>query len=219
MPRESKADLKKRTARIIALLKKEYPGATTALRHRNPLQLLAATILSAQCTDKRVNMVTRELFRKYKTARDFAKADQATLEDEIRSTGFFRNKARNIRAAAAMIVSDFDGKVPRTMAEMLTLPGVARKTANVVLSKAFGVDEGIVVDTHVARLSVRLGLTRHKKSMAEKIERDLMEIVPKKDWTPFSDVLIHHGRAICSARKPSCHRCVLNNLCPSAGKV
>ena len=219
MPRESKADRKKRTARIIALLKKEYPGATTALRHRNPLQLLVATILSAQCTDRRVNIVTKELFRKYKTAGDFAEARQAALENEIRSTGFFRNKARNIRAAAAMIVSDFDGKVPRTMAEILTLPGVARKTANVVLSKAFGVDEGVVVDTHVARLAVCLAFTGHKKSMAEKIERDLMGIVPKKDWTPFADMLIHHGRAVCNARKPRCDECLLNNLCPSAGKV
>lgn len=219
MPRESKANLAKRTARIIALLKKEYPGATTALRHRNPLQMLVATILSAQCTDKRVNMVTKEIFRKYKTARDFATAGQATLENEIRSTGFFRNKAKNIRGAAATIISDFDGKVPSTMAEILTLPGVARKTANVVLQKAFGVDEGIVVDTHVARLSVRLGFTGHKKSMAQKIERDLMQIVPKKDWTPFSDMLIYHGRAVCSARKPRCDECLLRKLCPSAGKV
>jgi len=219
MAGESKAQLKKRTARSIALLKKEYPGATTTLRHRNPLQLLVATILSAQCTDRRVNIVTKELFRKYRTARDFAKAHQATLENKIRSTGFFRNKARNIRGAAAMIVSDFDGKVPQTMAEILTLPGVARKTANVVLSKAFGADEGVVVDTHVARLSIRLAFTGHKKSMADKIERDLMEIVPKKDWTPFSDMLIHHGRAVCAARKPRCDECLLNNLCPSAGKV
>ena len=162
MARESKNERLKRTARIIAALKSEYPAAKTALRHRNPLQMLVATILSAQCTDARVNMVTRELFAKYKTAADYANASQATLEKEIRSTGFFRNKAKNIRAAAATIEKDFAGQVPSTMAELLLLPGVARKTANVVLSSAFGINVGVVVDTHVKRLSARLRLSGQK---------------------------------------------------------
>jgi len=217
MARESKANLVKRTAKLIARLKKAFPDAGCALVHGDPLRLLVATILSAQCTDKRVNIVTKDLFKKYKTPRDYASARQRTLEKEIRSTGFFRNKAKNIRAAAAKIISDFDGKVPRTMAELLTLPGVARKTANCVLGNAFGLAEGVVVDTHVMRLSQRLGLTKHKEPV--KIERDLMEIVPQKEWILFSHLLIFHGRATCSARKPNCESCTLSDLCPSAGRI
>ncbi|MBL7221593.1 MAG: endonuclease III [Phycisphaerae bacterium] len=217
MPRESKANLIRRVARLIARLKKAYPDAGCALRHGDPLRLLVATILSAQCTDKRVNLVTKTLFKKYKTPRDYASAPRNTLENEIRSTGFYRNKARNIRGACAKIISDFDGKVPRTMAQLLTLPGVARKTANCVLGNAFGLAEGVVVDTHVIRLSGRLGLTKHKEPV--KIERDLVAIVPPEEWILFSHLLIFHGRAVCGARKPDCDNCPIAALCPSAGKV
>ena len=217
MPRESKANLIRRVARLIAGLKKAYPDAGCALTHGDPLRLLVATILSAQCTDKRVNLVTKTLFKKYKTPRDYAEASQRTLENEIRSTGFFRNKAKNIRGACAKIISNFDGKVPRTMAQLLTLPGVARKTANCVLGNAFGLAEGVVVDTHVIRLSGRLGLTKHKEPV--KIERDLIAIVPPEEWILFSHLLIFHGRATCSARKPDCDNCPIASLCPSAGKV
>ncbi len=217
MPRESKADLKKRTARIIALLKKAYPTAGCALKRSNAFELLVATILSAQCTDVRVNVVTRTLFKKYRSAADFANAGQAELENEIRSTGFFRNKAKNIRAAAAKVLSDFNGRVPQTMDELLTLPGAARKTANCVLGAAFGIAEGLVVDTHVKRLAGRLGMTKHTDPV--KIERDLMDLVPQKEWIRFSFLLIHHGRAVCTARKPDCPACCVNKLCPSAGKA
>jgi len=217
MPRESKVNLIRRLAQLIAKLKKTYPHADCELTHGDPLRLLVATILSAQCTDKRVNLVTKTLFKKYKTPRDYAAASQRTLENEIRSTGFFRNKARNIRGACAKIISDFDGKVPRTMAQLLTLPGVARKTANCVLGNAFGLAEGVVVDTHVIRLSGRLGLTKHKEPV--KIERDLIKIVPKEEWILFSHLLIFHGRAVCTARKPDCDNCPIAALCPSAGKV
>jgi len=217
MPRESKADLVKRVARLIARLKKAFPDAGCALVHGDPLRLLVATILSAQCTDKRVNIVTKDLFKKYKTPQDYASVTQRTLEKKIRSTGFFRNKAKNIRAASAKLLRDFDGKVPRTMAELLTLPGVARKTANCVLGNAFGLAEGVVVDTHVMRLSQRLGLTKHKEPV--KIERDLIEIVPENEWILFSHLLIFHGRATCTARKPDCENCSLARLCPSAGRI
>ena len=216
MPRESKADLTKRTARIVTRLKKRFPHAACSLRHHTPLQLLIATILSAQCTDDRVNIVTKALFTKYTSAADFAKVTQAALEKHIRSTGFFRNKAKNIRAAAARIVDDFGGKVPRTMDDLLTLPGVARKTANVVLSNAFGKHEGVVVDTHVKRISGRLGLTAQADPI--KIERDLVDLVAHKDWGLFSHLLIFHGRETCTARNPNCPECVINKLCPSAGK-
>jgi len=216
MPRESKANRKTRAAKITKLLKKKYPHAETALRHSDPLELLVATILSAQCTDKRVNIVTKELFKKYKTAGDYAAARQEVFEQEIRTTGFYHNKARNIRAAAEKIVEDFSGKVPDTMAELLTLPGVARKTANVVLGGAFGKNEGVVVDTHVARLARRLKLTSNTRP--EKIEKDLIELIPQKDWTLFSHMLIFHGRGICGARKPNCADCLLSKLCPSAFK-
>ena len=216
MPRESKANLIRRVARLIAKLKQTYPDADCSLTRGDPLKLLVATILSAQCTDKRVNLVTKTLFKKYKTPRDYTSASQRTLENEIRSTGFFRNKARNIRGACAKIISDFDGKVPQTMAQLLTLPGVARKTANCVLGNAFGLAEGVVVDTHVIRLSGRLGLTKHTEPV--KIERDLIAIVPPKEWIMFSHLLIFHGRAVCTARKPHCENCPVAALCPSAGK-
>ncbi|MCK4601351.1 MAG: endonuclease III [Phycisphaerae bacterium] len=214
MPKESKADRKKRAAKIIAILARKYPKVRTALKHRNPLELLVATILSAQCTDKRVNIVTRDLFKKYRTAKDYAEAPQDVFEQEIRSTGFYRNKAKSIRGAAAKIISDFGGEVPDNMDELLTLPGVARKTANVVLGDAFGKNEGVVVDTHVKRLAARLGLTRQKDP--NKIENDLMPLVPRKDRTAFAHMLIYHGRETCTARKPNCPACIINKLCPSA---
>ena len=216
MPRESKPNLKKRTARITTALKKIYPHAKTALHHRNPLQLLVATILSAQCTDVRVNIVTKDLFKKYKSAGDYAKARQEVFEQEIRTTGFYHNKAKNIIATAKKLIDDFGGKVPDNMEDLLSLPGVARKTANVVLGNAFGKNEGIAVDTHVRRLSQRLGLSKHKDPV--KIEKDLMELVPRKDWAVFSHLLIFHGRRVCTARKPNCNECTVKRLCPSAFK-
>jgi endonuclease III len=204
-------------ATLTALLRQTYPQADCELRHRNPLQLLVSTILSAQCTDERVNKVTPALFRRCRTARDFASIPPAELERLIQSTGFFRAKARNIRAAATAIVERHGGRVPDTMEELTRLAGVGRKTANVVLGNAFGKNEGIVVDTHVARLSQRLGLTRQKTP--EKIETDLIEQVPREDWTLFSHWLIWHGRRRCSARKPDCAGCELQALCPSAFRV
>ncbi len=209
-------NLQTRANKIVELLEKHYP-AKIALNFKNPLQLLVATILSAQCTDARVNMVTKELFKKYKTAHDFANADLKTFEQEIRSTGFYRNKAKNIIAAAKKIVDDYNGKVPNTMEELLTLPGVARKTANVVLTGAFGKIEGIVVDTHVRRLSQRLGLT--KNNDPKKIEQDLMKIIPKERWGTFSLQLIYHGRQVCKAKKPLCYECFLKDYCPYTPKT
>jgi endonuclease-3 len=206
-------DTKKRTAEVIRRLKRAYPDAHCALNHSNAFELLIATILSAQCTDERVNIVTAVLFRKYSGPADYLKVPQAELEKDIHSTGFFRNKAKNIRAACKLIVEKFGGRVPDTMDEILTLPGVARKTANVVLGNAFGIASGIVVDTHVARLSRRLGLTTNET--AEKIEKDLIELVPKRNWIMFSHWLITHGRRICQARKPKCPECVLSTVCPS----
>ena len=217
MARESKTHRISRTVKILAILRKTFPNARTALNHSNPLELLVATILSAQCTDERVNIVTRDLFRKYRSLEDYAKARQATLEKQIRSTGFYRNKAKSIRESCARILADFAGKVPRTMDEMLTLPGVARKTANVVLGDAFGVNEGIAVDTHVKRLAGRLRLSRQK--LPHKIERDLMDLTPRKDWALVSHLLIWHGRTNCTARKPNCTDCPVSDLCPSAGEV
>jgi endonuclease-3 len=216
MPRESKADRKKRAAKITAILKKRYPDARTALNHGDALELLVATILSAQCTDDRVNIVTKDLFQKYKTPKDYADAPQQMLQEEIRTTGFYRNKAKSIRASAKKIIEDFGGRVPDTMDELLSLPGVARKTANVVLGGIFGKNEGIAVDTHVMRISQRLKLTSHKNNQGDRIEKDLMELVPRRDWTLFGNVVIFHGRQICSARKPNCPQCPINNLCPSA---
>ncbi|HZU70459.1 MAG TPA: endonuclease III [Ktedonobacteraceae bacterium] len=199
---------------ILAELHRLYPDARCSLNFSNPLELLIATQLSAQCTDERVNMVTTDLFRKYCHVEDYARVSQEELEQDIRSTGFYRNKARNIRAAAQRIITDFGGEVPRTMAELLTLPGVARKTANVVLGNAFGIVEGIVVDTHVGRLVRRFGWTINEDPV--KVEQDLMKIVPREDWLNLSHMLIYHGRAICLARKPLCEECALNDLCPSA---
>ncbi|HNW36330.1 MAG TPA: endonuclease III [Candidatus Ozemobacteraceae bacterium] len=189
-----------------------YPEPRCALRHENPLQLLVSTILSAQCTDERVNLVTKDLFGKYRVVADFAKADQAEFENDIRPTGFFRNKAKNIICCAKALVEKHGGTVPRTMVELVALPGVGRKTANVILGTAFGIAEGIVVDTHVTRLSWRLGLTN--ETDAEKIELDLMKLVPKDRWIAFSHALILHGRARCPARKPDCANCELSDRCP-----
>jgi len=206
-----------RVLKIIELLEKEYPTAKTALHYISPLEILVATILSAQCTDKRVNVVTKSLFKKYKTAEDYANADLGEREEAVRSTGFYRNKAKNIKRSGRMLVEKFDSQVPQTMNELLELPGVARKTANIVLSNAYGVIEGIAVDTHVRRLSKRLGLTENKNP--NKIEADLMEIVPKSHWKRITDLLIFHGRNVCMARKPKCGTCVLNKICPSAFKA
>jgi len=199
--------------KILGLLKKEYPKVKIALTFSDPLSLLVSTILSAQCTDKRVNIVTRDLFKKYKTVKDYAKADLKTFEQGVRSTGFYHNKARNIIASAQKIIKDFDGKVPDTMEELIQLPGVARKTANIVLFNAFGKIEGIAVDTHVKRLSVRLGLSENRDP--GKIEQDLMKQLERKEWGKFSYLLIEHGRKICDAKKPKCLECVLQKLCPS----
>jgi endonuclease-3 len=207
----------KRVAAILAKLDEAYPNVTCALEHDGPFQLLIATILSAQCTDVRVNEVTRTLFKKYRTPEDFAYANPRELETEIRPTGFFRNKTKSIQGAGKKIVEEFHGKVPQTMEELLTLPGVARKTANVVLGTAFGIASGIVVDTHVQRLSARLDLTRNTDP--KKIEQDLMLIIPKDKWILFSHQLIWHGRRVCVARKPRCAECNLERLCYAKDKT
>lgn len=206
-----------RTRKIISILKKEYPDARIALNFGNPLQVLVATILSAQCTDARVNMVTPALFKKYKTAKDFAKANLENFQQEIRSTGFYRAKAKNIINSAKTVVDKFGGKVPDTMQDLVTLPGVARKTANIILYSGYGKIEGIAVDTHVRRLSQRLGFSESDDPV--KIEQDLMKQVPKKDWGAVSFVLIDLGRAICQARRPLCPQCVVNKLCPYPNKT
>jgi len=205
---------KARVRRIIARLKREYPDATCALQHHSALELVVATILSAQCTDARVNMVTPHLFAKYRTAADYAAADPRVLEKEIQSTGFFRNKTKSIIGMAQALVERHGGEVPQTMEELTALPGVGRKTANVILGTWFRKNEGVVVDTHVHRLSRLLGLTRQDDPV--KIEQDLMAIVPRDDWTWFSHTLIQHGRTVCIARRPRCADCVLNRLCPSS---
>ena len=209
----AKEELKKRVLKILDLLEKEHPDARIALKFSNPLELLVATILAAQCTDERVNQVTRSLFKKYRSAEDYARADLATLEQDIKPTGFYRKKAQRLKEVCQILVEKFNSEVPRTMEDLLSLPGVARKTANIVLSNAYGVNEGIIVDTHVLRLAKRLGLTQSKTR--EKIERDLMEIVPREKWGRFADLLIFHGRRVCNARKPKCEICVLRDLCPS----
>ena len=206
-------DEKKRTTEIIKRLKKAYPNAHCALNHTNAFELLIATILSAQCTDERVNIVTATLFRKYRGPKDFVDVTTEELENDIRSTGFFRNKTKSIKAASARILEVYGGEVPKTMDELLTLGGVARKTANVVLGNAFGIASGVVVDTHVSRLSQRLGLTTNQT--AEKIEQDLIALVPRKHWIMFPHWMIFHGRQICVARKPRCTECVLADICPS----
>lgn len=218
MPRESKADRAKRAAKILHALKKEYPDAQTALNFSNPLELLVATILSAQCTDVKVNEVTPELFARYRTPEDYASAG-GELEQMIRPTGFYRNKAKNIRKAARTIADEHGGEVPRTMEELTALPGVARKTANIVLGSAYGRNEGMAVDRHVQRVSGRLKLTRHKNNQGDRIEKDLCALVPRKEWTFLSHALVLHGRRYCTARKPNCDECPLAKLCPSAGKV
>jgi len=199
--------------KVLTLLKKEYPNAKIALNFGNPLEVLVATVLSAQCTDERVNLVTKSLFKKYRKVEDYAKADPKTFEQEIRSTGFYRNKAKNIISTAQKILKNFDGKVPDSMDKLMELPGVARKTANIVLFNGFGKVEGIPVDTHVRRLSQRLGLTKNEDP--DKIEQDLMKLLDKKEWGKFSYLLIDHGRKICDAKKPICLDCVLQKLCPS----
>jgi endonuclease-3 len=207
----------RRIADLLKRLAAAYPNAECALHHRNAWELLVATILSAQCTDARVNLVTPELFRKFPTPAAFAEATLPAIEEEIRSTGFYHNKARSISGAAKKLIADFGGKVPQTMAELLTLPGVARKTGNVVLGVAFGKAEGVVVDTHVLRLSYRLGLTRAEDP--KKVESDLMRIIPRDRWIAFSHEMIHHGRQICIARKPRCIDCPLETLCNAPDKT
>ena len=207
----------RRQEKIVETLEATYPEARCALHFSNPLQLLVATILSAQSTDKRVNMVTPALFRRYGTARSFARSKPEALEKMVHSTGFFRNKAKHIREACAVIDRDYDGQVPEDMERLLKLPGVARKTANVVLGVAFGKAEGVVVDTHVQRLAGRLGFSR--ESTPEKTERDLMKILPRDKWIDFSHLLIHHGRAVCKARRPDCAHCTVAALCRSEDKT
>jgi endonuclease-3 len=213
----SKAKSTVEASMAIRRLETEYPDARIALSFSNPLELLVATILSAQCTDEMVNKVTSSLFAKYRTTRDYANANLDQFEQEVRSTGFYRNKARHIIIAAKLLESNFGGNVPRTMAELITLPGVARKTANIVLYNAYGIIEGIAVDTHVRRVSRRLWLTRRKDP--DKIEEDLLRQIPRNRWSSFPYLLIEHGRAVCTARKAKCHVCLLNDICPSAFQV
>lgn len=214
--RPASAPAARRIGTILARLREAYPDASCALDHQDAYQLLAATILSAQCTDARVNLVTPALFRKYPAPAALARARQAEVEAIIKSTGFFRNKARNLIAMAQAVVADHGGVIPRTMAELHALPGVGRKTANVVLGNAFGINEGVTVDTHVTRLARLLRLTRHTDAV--KIEQDLMKLVPQADWTLVSHLLILHGRAVCIARRPRCEECVLADLCPGRVK-
>jgi endonuclease-3 len=218
--RETKLEQRKRATKILTRLKKLYPQPKTALEFVSPLQLLVATILSAQCTDEQVNKVTPGLFRKYPSARDIAMADPREFERDIYSTGFYRNKTKNIIACCQAIVDKHSGNVPNTMEDLVSLPGVGRKTANCVLGAAFGIQSGIVVDTHVQRLANRMGLT--KQTDATKIERDLMVLIPQDDWYDFSNMMILHGRQVCDARNPQCRECAIEKLCPSAhrfGKV
>jgi endonuclease-3 len=212
--KESAPQLLSRSKKIVAILRKTHSDPKTALSFSNPLQLLIATILSAQCTDVRVNMVTPALFKKYRTAEDFANASQEELEQDVRSTGFFRNKAKSIIACCRTIMTKHGGRVPKTMEELVELGGVGRKTANCVLGGAYGISSGVVVDTHVRRVSQRLGLTPSEDP--EKIEIDLMQLLPQDDWYAFGNMLIWHGRKICDARKPDCLNCPLRKLCPSA---
>lgn len=216
MKKETTELLLSRTKKIVTLLHKEYSNPKIALNFSNPLELLIAVILSAQCTDVRVNIVTRDLFRKYKTANDYATANLKELEQDIRSTGFYKNKAKNIIACCRTLIEKYAGKVPSTMEELVELAGVGRKTANCVLGGAFSINSGVVVDTHVKRLSNRLGLTKEQDPV--KIEADLIKLLPQKEWFNFGNLLIWHGRNVCDARKPKCSECVLNEHCPSAGE-
>ncbi|MCH8840748.1 MAG: endonuclease III [Planctomycetes bacterium] len=206
------AEVKKAVGRVLRRLKADYPDAECALVHRSPFQLLVATILSAQCTDERVNMVTKDLFRKYRNPADFATAPLKDIESAIKSTGFFRNKAKNIKSCSAELVEKHHGKVPQDLEALVELAGVGRKTANVVLGTAFGIPTGVVVDTHVGRLSRRLGLTKQKDPV--KVETDLMCVLPNREWIDFSHRMIHHGRQVCAARKPLCEKCSMNKFCP-----
>src|ERR1700741_302727 len=212
--REKLEELKKRTRDVIRRLKRAYPGAKCSLNHSNPFELLVATILSAQCTDERVNIVTANFFRKYTKPEDYLKVSPRELEKDIQSTGFFRNKTKSIQGTSRLLTEQYHGEVPQTMEELLELPGGARETANVVLGKAFDIKAGVVVDTHVTRLSHRLGFTQQKT--AEKIELDLIEIVPKKEWVIFPHLMIYHGRKICKARNPLCEECAIEKFCPSS---
>ena len=212
--KENLLDKKARVRQIIRTLKRAYPDAQCSLNHSNAFELLIATILSAQCTDARVNMVTQDLFRKYRKPDDYLKVSPKELQQDIRTTGFFRNKAAAIQGTAKVLTQTYGGQVPQTMDELLELPGVARKTANVVLGNAFDIKAGVVVDTHVSRLSHRLNLSQEKT--AEKIEQDLIAIVPRKDWVIFPHLFISHGRAICKARNPLCDQCVIEKFCPSS---
>ncbi len=212
--RPLRMETEERIKLIIDILKREYPSATTALKYQNPLELLIATILSAQSTDKKVNEVTFALFKKFRNAADYAEAPLSILEDHLKVLGLYKSKAKYIKSAAKLLIDRFDSRVPSTMQELIMLPGVARKTANIVLAKAYGVTEGIAVDTHVRRLAKRLNLTKSKN--ADQIEIDLMSIVPKSDWAHITDLLIWHGRRVCLAQKPRCEKCVINHLCPSA---
>jgi endonuclease-3 len=216
-PSKKFLERKARIAAVLPILKRTYPGAKCSLDFRNPLELIVATILSAQCTDERVNIVTKDLFRKYKSAADYAKVPQESLEKDIQSTGFFRNKSKSLRGMGQALVERHGGKVPDTMEDLVHLPGVGRKTANVVLGNVFNKNVGVTVDTHVTRVSNRLGLTDHAVD-AVKIEQDLMHVVPQHDWTIWSHLLIHHGRAICQARKPKCEECPLLPHCPAGPK-
>jgi endonuclease-3 len=208
-------EAKRHAARVVRQLRRHYPDAQCALDFGNPLELLVATILSAQCTDQRVNLVTKDLFRSYPSAADYATARLGQLERDIQSTGFFRNKAKSIKGCCEVLVEEHDGEVPRDMDVLVGLPGIGRKTANVVLGTAFGIASGVVVDTHVGRLSRRMGLTEEKDPV--KIERDLMQQIPKKEWIDFGHRMIHHGRRICTARKPKCDECPLASFCPRVG--
>ena len=212
-----KKPAKAKVSEILRVLENAYPRSRTSLQYKNPLQILIATILSAQCTDAKVNEITPSLFKKYPTVKDFAEAEREELEHEIHSTGFYRNKTKSILGAANKIVKDFNGYVPDSMKDLLTLPGVARKTANIVLSSGYGKSEGIAVDTHVKRISGRLGFSSEKDP--EKIEQDLLAIIPKKDWLDFNYILVNHGRMICQARKPRCTECPVRHLCPSSRLV
>src|ERR1044072_7272464 len=214
MTRESLDELKARTRTIIRRIKRAEPGAKCSLNHSNPFELLIATILSAQCTDERVNIVTADLFRKYRKPEDYLKVRDTELQQDIRTTGFFRNKTKSIQGACKVLIDEFGGQVPQTMEELLRVPGAARGACNVVLGVGFGVAEGVVVDTHVSRLSQRLKLTRQKDPV--KIEKDLMTLVPRKDWIIFSHLLIFHGRRVCKERRPLCEECVVEELCPSS---
>ena len=205
---------KQRETKIIELLEKQYPNAKTALNYSNPLEILVATMLSAQTTDERVNIVTQNLFKKYRTPEDYANADIKELEQDIHSTGFYHNKSRNLKKCCQLLIEKYNSQVPKTIEELVELAGVARKTANIVLYNAYGIISGIAVDTHVRRVSQRLGLTEHNDPA--KIEQDLMQITPKDKWMKLTDLLIFHGRQVCMARKPKCKTCVLNKICPSA---